>query len=383
MAALDPNPALAGLLADRAARDALALLEAAGHQAFLVGGAVRDALMGRPTGDLDMATDARPAQVMALAQQARIKALPTGIDHGTVTLLFGKTPLEVTTFRRDVATDGRRAVVAFADRLEDDAARRDFTVNALYADVRGQIHDPQGGQADLAARRLRFIGDADRRIAEDGLRVLRLYRFMAQLGFAPDDDALSAAARAAGALGHLSAERVTAELRKLLGADDPRAALRDMQRAGVLAALLPGADPDPLASLLAEEQALQTPPFWLRRLAALGGAPEHLRLSKQETRHLAALAQAQTMDPFHAGFRMGFDAARDGLLIAGRGAKLPRAREGAGAAFPLRAADLMPPLAPGPELGAALGQLQQLWLESGGTLDAPALLSKARSLRII
>ncbi|MEM6728988.1 MAG: CCA tRNA nucleotidyltransferase, partial [Pseudomonadota bacterium] len=143
------------------------LLEEAGHQAWFVGGCVRNALMGAPVSDLDISTDARPEAVMALADAAGLRAIPTGIDHGTVTVIVAGIPFEITTFRRDVETDGRRAVVAFADRMEDDAQRRDFTVNALYADRSGEVRDPVGGLPDLAERRFRFIGDAEARIRED------------------------------------------------------------------------------------------------------------------------------------------------------------------------------------------------------------------------
>ncbi len=192
-------------------------LETAGFHAFFVGGCVRDGIIGRAVSDIDIATDARPDRVMQIAKEAGMKPVPTGIDHGTVTVVVDGFPHEVTTFRRDVETDGRRAVVAFSDRIEEDAERRDFTMNALYADARGAVFDPLGtGIVDLKARHVRFIGDPHDRIAEDTLRILRFFRFHAHYADPDgglDADGLAACAEMADGLAQLSRERVGAEIR--------------------------------------------------------------------------------------------------------------------------------------------------------------------------
>ncbi len=239
-----------------------ALLKAlgdAGIAARFVGGCVRDALLGRPIADVDLATPARPEAVVAALEKARIKVVPTGIAHGTVTAVVtsARPPrhFEITTLRRDVETDGRRARVAFDADWAEDAARRDFTINALYLDPDGRIHDPVGGLADLKAHRVRFVGEPARRIAEDVLRVLRYYRFEARFGTGAGDAAARAACRdAASLLAGLSAERVAQELLRLLAVPDPVPALRMMAEDGVLAAILPEATRlDRLQCLLALE----------------------------------------------------------------------------------------------------------------------------------
>ena len=197
--------------------------DGAGHAAYAVGGCVRNAAWA-PVTDVDIATSARPDAVIAWPKAAGLRAVPTGLAHGTVTLVTGGEGFEVTTFRRDVATDGRHAEVAFSDRIEDDAARRDFTMNALYADAAGQVLDPLGGLDDLRARRLRFVGDPARRIAEDYLRILRFFRFHAQYGdpdHGLDPDGLAACATGADGLARLSAERSRANCASLLAARDP------------------------------------------------------------------------------------------------------------------------------------------------------------------
>ena len=199
------------------------MLSDAGHQAYFVGGCVRDALAGKPVADVDIATDARPDRVMALASEAGIKTIPTGIDHGTVTVITNR-PYEVTTFRRDVETDGRRAVVAFADTIEEDVRRRDLTINGIYADASGKVTDPVGGVADLAAHRIRFIGKAADRIREDHLRSLRYFRFYARFGDpmeGPDPDALNGISSNLPGLDTVSAERIGQEMLKLLAVEDP------------------------------------------------------------------------------------------------------------------------------------------------------------------
>ena len=205
----------------------LTALDAAGGKARYVGGAVRDGLLGLAVNDLDIATTLAPQDVLDRLKAAEIKAVPTGIDHGTITAVIAGWPVEITTLRRDVSTDGRRATVAYTDDWREDAARRDFTINALYADpLSGEIADYFGGVADLEARRLRFIGDADARIAEDHLRILRYFRFLARYG---DDEldnmAYAACVSAANSLMALSRERIADELLKLLGVAAPVAVI--------------------------------------------------------------------------------------------------------------------------------------------------------------
>ncbi|HQU69737.1 MAG TPA: CCA tRNA nucleotidyltransferase [Albidovulum sp.] len=362
----------------------LAMLTGAGHQGWLVGGCVRDGLLGRAVADIDITTDARPARVVELAEAAGFRVVPTGIDHGTVTLIVGGTPHEVTTFRRDVETDGRRATVAFADGLEEDAARRDFTMNALYADANGEVTDPVGGLADLEARRIRFVGDAETRVREDYLRILRFFRFHASYGdpdAGMDAEALAAIAANSDGLDRLSKERIGHEMRRLLAAPDPAPALAAMQATGVLAHVLPGADPRALAPLVhLEPEGLA--PGWLRRLAALGGDAEWLRLSKAEARELELLRAAIEggAGPAELAYRHREVIARDAMLIrAASGLVLSpdwqdEIATGAAARFPLSAADLMPGLQ-GAALGQRLAELEARWIASGFTLSREQLLA--------
>ncbi|WP_299358686.1 CCA tRNA nucleotidyltransferase [uncultured Paracoccus sp.] len=386
----------AAITADPALRRVLAALD--GHQALIVGGAVRNALLGVPVVDIDIATDARPDQTTALARAAGLKAVPTGAEHGTITVIADGRPFEVTTLRRDVETFGRHAVVAFSDDLSEDAHRRDFTMNALYARPDGTVIDPVGGLPDLAARRLRFVGDADARITEDYLRILRFFRFHAQYGHpgAADPDALGACARHAGGLDRISRERIGAEMRKLLAAPDPTDAMRLMADCGVLDRILPGADAAALPALVAAEAGIAAElrradfpdadgiaPDWRVRLAALGGADPAaaLRLSRDETRALAELGFTGPLD--EAAYRLGAArAARIALLRAGRGTTPPpgwpdRIRHAAAQVLPIRAADLTGDLQ-GPALGAGLRAAEAAWIESGFLLPAPALIDIAR-----
>jgi poly(A) polymerase len=365
-----------------------ALLCDAGHQAFAVGGCVRDSLLGMPVKDIDIATDAPPERVVALAEAAGFHAVPTGIEHGTVTVVARDVPHEVTTFRRDVDTDGRRATVTFALSIAEDARRRDFTMNALYADRNGEVHDPIGGLPDLWARRVRFIEDAETRIREDYLRSLRFFRFHAWYGDPRegfDADALAAIAAHLEGLGILSRERVGAELIKLLAAPDPAPAVAGMRATGVLGSVLPGAEDSALALLVHLEEQSGTLPDALRRLRCLGGeeVPERLRLSRKDAARLAAIGKATALHAGEAGYRLGAEVARDALLIVAAStgqqidqAALERARHAARQTFPLRAADLMPGVT-GPELGRRLAVLETAWIESGFTLSRERLLSLA------
>ena len=270
-----PDPRIEGdWLQAEATQAVCRALTGAGHQAWFVGGCVRDALLGLAVGDIDIATDAWPEEVQRLAEAAGLKAVPTGIEHGTITVVSGGIPHEVTTFRRDVETDGRRAVVAFADSMEDDARRRDFTMNALYADATGRVEDPLGqGLVDLASRHLRFIDDPGQRIREDYLRILRYFRFHARFGdpqAGMDPEALAAIAANADGLATLSRERVGAELLKLLAVTDPVPAVAAMEQAGVLQRILPGAGIRALGPLVHLEAGAGRAPDAGLRLAALG-----------------------------------------------------------------------------------------------------------------
>lgn len=363
----------------------LACLTAGGHRALLVGGCVRNALLAVPVGDIDIATDAPPERVVALASAAGIKVVPTGIDHGTVTLVAGGKPHEVTTFRRDVETDGRRATVAFSARIEEDAARRDFTMNALYAEPDGTVLDPLGGLADLTARHVRFVGDPHDRIREDYLRILRFFRFHAAYGdqaAGPDPEGLAACAALSAGIETLSRERIGHEMRRLLAARDPAPAVAAMRAAGVLARALPGADDRALGPLIHLEADL--PPDALRRLAALGGQDpaDALRLSRDEARRLAALVAAVGggMGPGELGYRLGAREGRDALLLRAALLEAPLGAgwqdalsRGASARFPVRAADL--PDLTGPALGARLKEMEARWIASGFVLSREQLLT--------
>jgi poly(A) polymerase len=240
-------------MAEPAVQHLLGGLAAGGIETRFVGGCVRDALLGVEGGDIDLATPARPEVVMAALAAVKIKALPTGLDHGTVTAVLPPRHFEITTLRRDVETDGRHARVAFDANWAQDAARRDFTINAIYLGADGSLFDPVGGQDDLAAHRVRFVGNPATRIAEDVLRVLRYYRFEARFGSGGGDTAARAACRAAVLqLPTLSAERVSRELMRLLASPDPIRALTMMREDGILAAILPEATRiDRLQNLLA------------------------------------------------------------------------------------------------------------------------------------
>jgi len=363
-------------------------LAAGRGQVLFVGGCVRNTLMGLAASDIDISTDLEPESVMKLARAAGIKAVPTGLDHGTVTLVSNGLAHEVTTFRKDVATDGRRAVVAFSTRIEDDASRRDFTFNAIYARPDGTVIDPLGGMADLRERRVRFIGQASDRIKEDYLRSLRYFRFHAWYGDAEagfDAEALSAIAENLDGLAMLSRERVGAEALKLLSAPDPAPSVAAMRATGVLAQLFPGADDRALAPLIHIETQAGAAPDPLRRLAALGGVEmgKTLRLSRVQAARLDQLRKAaiEATGAGELGYRLKGDAARDALML--RCALLERPWDnavmglvtvGANARFPVSARDLMPDLT-GPDLGARLSELESRWIASGFSLSRAELLS--------
>jgi poly(A) polymerase len=426
----------------RALLDALAQ---AGIRARFVGGCVRDALLGQgPIADIDLATPARPEEVAAALDKAGIKVVPTGIVHGTVTAIvdfpgvnLGSSVagpprhFEITTLRRDVETDGRHARVAFDADWAEDAARRDFTINAIYLDPDGTVHDPVGGLADLAARRVRFVGDAARRIAEDVLRVLRYYRFEARFGDGdgkgPGSDGGDPAARAGcrasvKLLPKLSAERVAQELLRLLAVANPVPALRMMKEDGVLGVILPEATRlDRLERLITLEAPTRPlrglPPQqagegWggrspdpIRRLAGLVDADAagvaavagRLRLSNAERDRLVGLAPPWPLDPAGddrvqhlALYRLGEERFRDLVFLIAADGRIGAARRQklldlAGSwrppAFPLAGRDVTAlGIPPGPRIGYLLGAVRRWWEAGDFTADRAACLEKLKEI---
>ncbi|WP_179505342.1 MULTISPECIES: CCA tRNA nucleotidyltransferase [unclassified Sphingomonas] len=297
-----------------------------------VGGAVRDTLLGIDVKDIDMATPHRPEETQALLKAAGIRQVPTGLAHGTITAVLPGGPVEITTLRRDVSTDGRHATVAFSQEWHEDAARRDFTINALYADPRTlEISDYFGGEADLATRTVRFIGDAQQRIREDYLRILRYFRFQARFGSLPADaEAEAACAALAPGMKGLSRERIASELLGLLALPDPAPTVTRMAQLGVLGQVLPEADPDALPALIAAEAREGLAPDALRRMAALLPADPpladqvaaRLRLSAAQRKRLASAAARTVLDgarPARAlAYELGMAEAIDRLALAGR-----------------------------------------------------------------
>jgi poly(A) polymerase len=404
---------------DPSLRRVLALLNADGGEGRVVGGAVRNSLMGLPVADIDVATTLLPDAVTDRAMAAGIKAVPTGIAHGTVTLVLDGRPFEVTTLRRDVETDGRHAEVAFSTDWQADAERRDLTMNALYATEGGDVVDLVGGVADIEKRNVRFIGDAATRIAEDRLRILRFFRFFAYYGAGrPDADGLRACAAARSTLGLLSAERVWSEMKKLLGAEDPGRALLWMRQVGVLTEILPETEKwgiDAIPSLVATEQSLGWRPDPLLRLAAivppdaerLAKLAERLRLSRAEAARLQAWATAPVIrdDISKAAldrllYRSGTDGIDMRLKLAlavargkaegdfeemSRSARLVKSIDGLKGwvkpTFPIGGADaLKVGLAPGPRVGEVLAAVEQEWLDGGFVKDRAALLARLKEL---
>lgn len=344
-----------------------------------VGGAVRDGLLGVPVADVDCATLLLPKDVIAACGKAGIRTVPTGIAHGTVTALLKSGPVEVTTLRRDVATDGRRATIAFASDWREDAARRDFTINALYAHPETlEIADYFGGLDDLAAGRVRFIGEARQRIAEDHLRILRYYRFQTRFGAALDAEAEDACAELAHTLKGLSRERIAAELLNLLALPDPHPTLARMRTRGVLGVILPEACKAQLAALarvIAAESAQGFAPDPVRRLAALlPPSPEiaetvaaRLRLSKVQRGRLVSAAErsaADASDPKALAYRLTVPLAIDRLLLAGADAQ--GLAEWQAPAFPLKGGAIVARgITAGPEVARLLQHIEARWVAEG------------------
>lgn len=394
---LDPLPAW---IKAPSVRRVLRACIAGGKPARFVGGAVRDAVLGRPVGDIDIATPEPPERVIKLLETDGIRVVATGLKHGTVTAVADGRAVEITTLRRDVETFGRHATVAYTDDWEADAARRDFTMNALYADPDGTLYDPMGGLEDARAGRVRFVGDPETRIAEDYLRLLRCFRFQANYGREPlDAIALAACANAAPRLAGLSVERIWSELRKLLAAPDPAPTVDAMRGFRVLAAALPEAGPVSLKPLVELEHSLGRPPGTMRRLAALvlrdrvPALIARLKLSKAEAKQLVATVAMAAMPstPVQTLLRRyGADAVTDGALVAAAVHGLPRqlmmpfllaAAAWEDPQLPIGGADLVAMgVAPGPDVGRHLKRLEEWWEEGGCRADRDDLLREAKRL---
>jgi poly(A) polymerase len=383
--------------------DLLAVLDSTGEEARVVGGAVRNALLGLPLGDIDVATTAPPSEVTHRAQTAGFKVVPTGIEHGTVTVVADKRAFEVTTLREDVETFGRHAKVAFGRDWKHDAERRDFTINALSVSRDGTVHDYVGGLADIDARRVRFIGDPAQRIAEDYLRILRFFRFHAAYGDGePDPEGVAACIAARAGLDGLSRERIRMEVMQLLVAKRATATLAAMAEAGLLEQVL-GTVPllASLANLVKLETELALAPDAVRRLAALAVSVtedaerlrERLRLANVEYECLISMAdqwrnvspQAPEQDGRALLYRLGRERFVDRVLFA-----WARSSEGAAdehwralvtlpqrwsaPTFPLKAADLIARgVAKGPRLGTALAVAEEAWIAADFPVDPAAV----------
>ncbi|MEP3224873.1 MAG: CCA tRNA nucleotidyltransferase [Parasphingorhabdus sp.] len=353
----------------------------------LVGGVVRDTLLGRPVKDIDLATIFKPQEVMDRLKKADIKVIPTGVAHGTVTAVTEDGPVEITTLRRDVSTDGRRATIAFSDDWKEDAARRDFTINALFADLQTlEVYDYFDGLKDLEARRVRFIGSADKRIAEDHLRIMRYFRFLAGLGqHTVDQETFNACRKAAPYLDRLSRERIADELMKLLSADDPVYAVQEMIAADIFAHIVSAIDPQAgtlLAGLILREEANHIKPAPIRRLVGLLpkepaetiAIAKSLRLSKKQQRaiqdRLVVAAQEGGFSPSQISalaYRHGTDAVRDILLLYADGTNLVSGLATLNAwvapAFAITGGDLIAlGLAPGPIVTQCLERVETQWI---------------------
>jgi len=368
-----------------------ALGAAAGDTRY-VGGCVRDTLLGLEVSDVDLATRLAPEEVIRRLEAARIKAVPTGLAHGTITAVIGGAPVEVTTLRRDLATDGRRATIAYTGDWREDAARRDFTINALSADPQsGEIFDYFGGTADLEARRVRFIGDPLKRIAEDHLRILRFFRFHARFGSGPPDSAaLDACAARANDLMALSRERIADELLKLLALPDPAPTVRLMIERGIFRPVLPeiGSD-DRLEALVNAERAAGIGPDPIRRLAALlpidtgiaASVAARLRLSKRAARRLVSGADPAVDAPERLAYRIGAAEALDRLLLHGTpGPALKALETWQRPRLPVGGGDLVAMgLAAGPVVAATLQAIEREWVAAGFPSDAQAVRAMARA----
>ncbi|KFB09465.1 CCA tRNA nucleotidyltransferase [Nitratireductor basaltis] len=408
----------AAWLSDKRLQVLLGALNEGEEEARIAGGAVRNTLLGQDVTDIDIATTTTPDETIRRAEAAGFKAIPTGYEHGTITVVADGKPFEVTTLRADVETNGRHAVVAFGRDWQQDANRRDFTINALYADAEGKVYDLVGGLKDLEDRNLRFIGEAEERIREDYLRILRFFRFFAWYGAGrPDAQGLKACARLKDGLGSLSVERVWSELKKLLSAPDPHRAILWMRQTGVLTAIVPETEKwgiDSMVPLVETEKALGWEPQPLLRFAAIlppyppriEELAKRLRLSRAETATLSAWAEApqpshETSDkdlrqqlynhPQEAmlmRLRLALVATRQRAMqdaevlkeSAGLQRQIEMAETYQRPVFPLKGEDLLSlGMEPGRQVGEVLRQLEERWVDSDFSLDRSALLESAKA----
>jgi poly(A) polymerase len=398
------TPNLQPLIANPAVRRIMEIARAGGGEVRVVGGAVRDLLLGRVAGEIDFATTLPPEKISELLTKAGLKAVPTGIEFGTVTAVLDGKGYEITTLRHDIETDGRRAKVAFTDDWQGDAARRDFTMNALYVDANGKLYDYFDGQKDLSAGLVRFIGDARARIEEDVLRILRFFRFYAWFGRGViEAEGFAACRELAHLIPQLSVERVWREIVKLLAADNPLPSWQLLCDAKILDTILPEAkNTAQLKSLIAVETKYETPPSSLRRLAALLSAREisaqniaqKLKLSKREAaslEHLIGLPARLVgkLDPVpfrRVLFEYGVDVARDAALLCGAAhpesdlePALAAAAEWIIPIFPMQGEDLLKlGMKPGPAMGVLLKDLEERWIANDFKLSRAECLAAAK-----
>ena len=371
---LDPN----AFLKRTGIKRLLNALDAKQGTARFVGGAVRDLLLGEKPGDLDLATTLRPDEVVRRLEAAGIKAVPTGIEHGTVTAVSSGTVVEVTTLRSDVSTDGRRATVAFTDDWARDAGRRDFTINALYADpFTGELFDYFGGLEDLKSRTVRFIGEPLQRIAEDHLRILRYFRFHARYGHgSPDPHALEACVERANDLMALSRERIADELLKLFALDDPTPTVRMMAERGLFTPVVPEfSDVARLGRLVADERTAAIRPDPLRRLAALLPSDPataeriaaRLKLSNKAKKRLSSAANQQLgLNPKALAYRIGVEGAVDRLLLCGRAADARAIAKWSPPRMPIGGGDVIARgIMEGPDVARTLRRIEDAWEAAG------------------
>jgi len=372
------------------------LVDVLGETRF-VGGSVRDTLLGLPVSDIDLATPLPPERAIALLKDAKIRAVPTGIGHGTITAVLPSGPVEVTTLRRDVSTDGRRATVAFTDDWREDAARRDFTMNALYADpITSEIFDYFDGLADLEARHVRFIGDPLQRIAEDHLRILRFFRFLARFGDRADPEGLDACTARAKDLMALSRERIRDELLKLLVAKDAVRVVELMIERGIFEPVLPEiASATLLAHLAGREAETGVAPHPIRRLAALlprdpvlaDQLGARLKLSNAERKRLVTAAASPESAPKPLAYRLGIESAVDQLLLSDRPMEdIAEISTWSPPRLPLTGGALVERgLAKGPDVARALRTVEDRWISEGfpgeGRVDTLADEVVAQALR--
>lgn len=404
---------------DPTLQSVMTILNESDGEARIAGGAVRNALMDQPVGDIDIATTLPPDMVIERANRAGFKSIPTGIEHGTITVVAKGHPFEITTLRVDVATDGRRADVAFSTDWAADAQRRDLTMNGLYADAAGTVIDLVGGIGDIETGTVRFIGDAERRIEEDYLRILRFFRFFAWYGKGrPDADGLRACARLKSGLSKLSAERVWSELKRLLAAPDPSRSMLWMRQSGVLSAVLAESDRwgiDAIPGLVRTERTLGWPADPMLRLMAIvppdparmAQLAKRLRLSKAEMRRMSGWAEQEDLpdtatdvvlkrhlylgDPtaIEDRIRLRLSALRakaetddSALMDAAKVSRLLKVATGwKKPVFPLKGSDLVSRgFEPGPTLGKAMADLETVWLESNFVMSKNELLSRLATL---